>query len=293
MEERLKQKSAEFETQRKGIQASEQAKQDQRRQTQLQRVATQKDNLATAQLERSEKSRKYLEKALKSSKVLNEDASMRQSKHSDNDGQDKAKQVLEEGKKILDVRRSQLNQKMQAFSERMRKKEEEQALNREERREQARQWSETLHLNVGKKRRKESYRRELLEDKLKSVDQKQQMFASHKELVRKERFYAKVANEMKQHYIKESLHDMSLKKNWSLQRIQGIMSTFQPDIIQAAPADTHTLDRKINKVLTDPFYSLRISFILLSLRHPEQAEHDERAQQFKPWSRGQATAYRF
>ena len=169
---------------------------------------------------------------------------------------DKLKAVQEEAKKKLDEKRAVMNEKMVAFDERMKKKEEYDKMSAEEKKELARQWAETLQMNVRKKKLKETYKRESLEEKLKQQQEKQKVLEEHQKILKKERFYAKITNEMKAHYVKEALHDMALKKDWSLDRIDNIMETFQPVLQEGPEKDEKAIENNINKVLKDPFYQI-------------------------------------
>jgi len=167
---------------------------------------------------------------------------------------EKLKTVQDEAKKRLEEKREMLNKKMAAFDERMKKKQEYEKMSQEERRELARQWAETLKINLSKKKNKDEYRRETLEEKLKRQQEKQKSYDEHQKIMAKERFYAKISNEMKTHYVKEALHEMSLKKNWSLERIEEIMDIFQPEIQDGVHKDRKKIDNGIKHVLKDPFH---------------------------------------
>lgn len=75
---------------------------------------------------------------------------------------EKAKLVQKEALKVLEEKKKQLSEKMMSFNRRMKENERKLQERQDERKEQSRQWYQTLKLNVSKKKKKESYRRKLL-----------------------------------------------------------------------------------------------------------------------------------
>jgi hypothetical protein len=171
---------------------------------------------------------------------------------------EKMRVVQEEAQRVLEERKGSLVQKMEAFKERMQQKERSMFTQQEERKEQTRQWTQTLELNLRKKERKDTYRRQLLEQKIKSINTKHKLLGETKQTLLAERFYTKVNNEMKHYYVNEALQTMALTKNWSISKLDTIMHIFQPQLSSAVVQDSKQIQSKINRLLTDPFYSPRI-----------------------------------
>jgi len=254
-EARMKEKLARIESKNRQKEEALQGAIEKKRQHEMNRFNNFKQNYESVQMERQIMNEQYLLKANKTSKLSGTNISRRNSHSSGCSPDEKLKIVQEEAKKRQEEKKSRIGQKMDAFHKRMKKKDEEAEKCMEERKEQAREWTQTLKINVSKKKKKDEYRRELMETKLKAIEKKQRLYEEHKDLMRKERFYAKISNEMKAHYIKEALHDMSLKKNWSLEKLENIMTTFQPTIQEGVMKDKKQLDNNINKVLADPFHA--------------------------------------
>lgn len=251
-EEQMREKIAKLETKRAERERRIQESVEQKRQKDSQRLEAFRKVHRSLQREHMLMSEKYLPKIGEGSKQL---GSRKLSASVESSASERLKAVQEEVKKRLEEKRETVERKMKDFEERMKRKEAVAEEHREERKEQAREWSQTLNLNIGKKKRKERYRRELMERKMQTIEEKQKLFEERKDLMRKERFYAKINDEMKSHYVKEALHEMALKKNWSLQRIDGIMQTFQPNIPEGPLKDKKVIENNINKVLADPFHS--------------------------------------
>eukprot|EP00826_Nyctotherus_ovalis_P063372 TRINITY_DN928_c0_g1_i2.p1 TRINITY_DN928_c0_g1~~TRINITY_DN928_c0_g1_i2.p1 ORF type:complete len:210 (-),score=60.16 TRINITY_DN928_c0_g1_i2:17-646(-) len=111
--------------------------------------------------------------------------------------ENKVKAVQEEAQKRLEERQRVLSKRMAEFDERMKKKQEYERMTMEERKELSREWIETLTMNVDKKRRREEYKRQIMEEKLKKSQERQEENERMQRLYEKERFYAKISNEMK------------------------------------------------------------------------------------------------
>eukprot|EP01022_Parablepharisma_sp_SALTPOND_P031232 TRINITY_DN78_c1_g1_i1.p2 TRINITY_DN78_c1_g1~~TRINITY_DN78_c1_g1_i1.p2 ORF type:complete len:457 (+),score=110.75 TRINITY_DN78_c1_g1_i1:11636-13006(+) len=255
-ERRLKEKIAKIEARMKFKEKSMLTTIETKKYKENEKLSLVRENYRSVQLKRNQKSEKLLETSRLSGQIRKAAESVSKMSTAD-----KLRMVQDEAKKKLEEKRAYLNKKMAEFDERMRKKQEDEKMNADERKELAREWAETLKLNLEKKKRKDLYKREILEDKLKKLQEKQKTFEENQKLMKKERFYAKITNEMKAHYVKEALHGMALKKNWSLDKIETIMGIFQPTIQEAVHKDVKAINSNINKVLKDPFCSTSNSSI--------------------------------
>lgn len=74
-------------------------------------------------------------------------------------------------------------------------------------------------------------------------------------MLKTERFYAKISDEMKNYYMKEALQEMAITKSWSIDKLDKIMHIFEPKLQDAVIKDKNAIHQNIMKVLTDPFYS--------------------------------------
>ena len=169
--------------------------------------------------------------------------------------QEKAQKQLEESKRLL-------NKKMAEFDERMKRRQEYEKMTAEERKELSREWAETLTMNLEKKRRKEEYKRQMMEEKLKKLQERQEERERMQKILEKERLYTRIANEMKDYKVQEALLDMAIKKRWDIDVINSIIEAYEPNITDRV--DEKVLDESINRVLNNPFTTIKvIVFILL------------------------------
>jgi len=168
----------------------------------------------------------------------------------------KVKFVQENAQKLQEEKRRLLEEKMKAFSKRMAEQRKKQEEFIDIKKEQAREWSQTLKLNITKKKRKENYRKRLLTEKIQSIDNKQQLLDQQKKALMAERFYTKINNEMKNYYVKEALEEMALTKQWSIEKLDKIMKMFEPKLEEGIVKDRSKVLKKINKVLQDPFHPM-------------------------------------
>ena len=240
------------------------------RKKEMQRLDVLKQNQEEIDRETQKRNANYLGLTERSKKTPNSAAMKRthsQYRPGVNMSEDRVKHVQNEAQRVLEEKKKMLNEKMEAFSSRMREKEKRLEEKKEVQKEQARQWSQTLKLNVHKKKRKEHYRKTLLEQKIKSIENKQQVFEEHKKTLMTERFYAKINNEMKDYYVKEAIQEMAINKSWSLEKLEKIMEMFQPKLQDAVIKDKKAILRNINKVLTDPFHVVSKTILVLIMPH--------------------------
>lgn len=184
--------------------------------------------------------------------------------------EDKVRLVQSEAQRLVAARQKEFDQRMAAFNERMKEKQRVLDEKREQRQEQARQWSLTLKFNVSKKMKKECYRKRLLQQKIRSIDTKQRAFEENKKAIMAERFYTKINDEMKNFYVKEALEEMALTKNWSIVKLDMILTMFQPKLQEGLVKDKKAIQQNINKVLTDPFHQARTLLIDTDNGRPEE-----------------------
>ena len=146
------------------------------------------------------------------------------------DTKQKLESARNEAERIQEERRRYFNQRMAEFDERRRKRKEKEKLAAEERKEESREWSESLKLNLNKKKRKDEYYRKSIEQKYQNKQKRIEEYERNQKLIEKERFYAKISNDMKDYRVHEAIHDMAVTKNWSTNVIDNIVETYKPEI---------------------------------------------------------------
>lgn len=122
---------------------------------------------------------------------------------------------------------------------------------RAERMESVRLSRRKIELNSEKKQRKEEYRRQLIEQKMLTVDSKAQKLKEYQAAVMQERFYANLSSRMKVYHLKEAMSEMVITKHWDVKRVDDIIEAYRPQLSTARSAsDMKRIQREIVGLLS-------------------------------------------